>query len=181
MHFIRSQRALPLTFIAIFSLFSGAQTLNESYLQSLPPEIQADVLKNIADETTSDPELYRGPKTTVLQLNSQLEQIKLQLYEIENELGTSDTDNADLVEFGSSFFKSYQSSFAPLSLPNLSDDYVVGVGDIFHISLIGQVNADLADIPVAKDGSITVAKIGKFFIAGLTILSSSFIPLTLSQ
>jgi polysaccharide biosynthesis/export protein len=169
MHFIRSHKALPLAFITIFSLFSGAQTLNESYLQSLPPEIQADVLKNIADETSNDPELYRGPKTTVLQLNSQLEQIKLQLYEIENELGTSDTDSGDLVEFGSTFFKSYQSSFAPLSLPNLSDDYVVGVGDIFHISLIGQVNADLADIPVAKDGSITVAKVGKFSVAGLTL------------
>ena len=130
-------------------------------------------MKNIAEETNSQPELYRGPKTTVLQLNSQLEQIKLQLYEIENELGSSDIEQGDLKEYGENFFRSYQSSFSPLSLPNLSDDYVIGVGDIFNISLIGQVNSDLKDVPVAKDGSLTVAKIGKFSIVGLSLKDAS--------
>jgi hypothetical protein len=147
-------------------LFS--QTLNENYLSSLPPEIQADVLKNIAEETNNYPELYRGPETTVLQLNSQLEQIKFQLMEIESELD-SDKSNDSLQEFGSNLFKSFQSSFSPLSLPNMSDDYIIGVGDFFKIALIGQINSDLEDVPVAKDGSLTISKIGKFQVAGYTL------------
>jgi polysaccharide export outer membrane protein len=150
-----------------------AQTLNENYISSLPPEIQADVLKNIADQTDTNPELYRGPKTTVLQLNSQLEQIQLQLQEIENELDLTQNENGFLEEFGSNFFKSFQSSFAPLSLPSLSKDYMVGIGDIFNISLIGQVNSELAGIPVAKDGSITIAQLGKYNISGLSLREAS--------
>lgn len=59
-----------------------AQEFNKEYLQSLPPEIQADVLKNIAQEADTKAELYRGPQTTVLQLDTVLQQIKLQLNEI---------------------------------------------------------------------------------------------------
>ena len=173
MHISRFKTITLLSIFLTLPCMIHAQALNESYLSSLPPEIQADVLKNIAEETNSQPELYRGPKTTVLQLNSQLEQIKLQLYEIENELGSSDIEQGDLKEYGENFFRSYQSSFSPLSLPNLSDDYVIGVGDIFNISLIGQVNSDLKDVPVAKDGSLTVAKIGKFSIVGLSLKDAS--------
>jgi len=172
--YISRSKTITLLFILLtLPCFIYAQTLNESYLSSLPPEIQADVLKNIAEETSSQPELYRGPKTTVLKLNSQLEQIKLQLYEIENELGSAEIEQGDLKEYGENFFRSYQSSFSPLSLPNLSDDYVIGIGDIFNISLIGQVNSDLKDVPVSKDGSLTVAKIGKFSVSGLTLKEAS--------
>lgn len=55
----------------------------------------------------------------------------------------------------------------------MSDDYVIGVGDIFNISLIGQVNSDLKDVPVSKDGSLTVAKIGKFSVVGLSLQDAS--------
>ena len=169
---------LKLSQIFLLAIFFSAnivlgQTLNENYLQSLPPEIQADVLKNIAEETNNNPELYRGPKTTVLQLNSQLEQIKFQLLEIENELDLSQKESGALEEFGSKFFKSFQSSFSPLSLPNLTDDYLIGVGDIFNVTLIGQVNAELADVPVAKDGSLTIAKLGKYIISGLSLGEAS--------
>ena len=61
-------------------------------MQSLPPDIQADVLKNIAQQADTKAELYRGPKTTVLQLDTALQQIKLQLTEIENELLDDDRD-----------------------------------------------------------------------------------------
>ena len=169
MYFSKLKASILFLLLFTFSHITNAQTLNEGYLASLPPEIQADVLKNIAEETNTQPELYRGPKTTVLQLNSQLEQIKLQLFEIENELGSSEIEPGDLNEYGENFFRSYQSSFAPLSLPNLSDDYVIGVGDIFDIVLIGQVNSNLKEVPVSKDGSLTVAKIGKFSVVGLSL------------
>ena len=174
MYVVKSQLNLALLVSLFISVISvSAQTLNENYLSSLPPEIQADVLKNIAQETSNNPELYRGPQTTVLQLNSQLEQIQLQLSEIENELDISVNDNGYLEEFGANFFKSFQSSFAPLSLPSLSDNYNVGIGDLFNISLIGQVNSDLSDVPIAKDGSITISGLGKFNILGLSLGKAS--------
>ena len=65
MHIPRFQTTKLLFIISIVTLpstDSTAQALDEGYLSSLPPEIQADVLKNIAEETTSQPELYRGPQ-----------------------------------------------------------------------------------------------------------------------
>ena len=39
-------------------------------------------------------------------------------------MGISEIEIGSLKEFGSNFFKTFQSSFAPLSLPNLSDDHI---------------------------------------------------------
>ena len=132
------------------------QEFDEGYLQSLPPEIQADVLKNIAQEADTKAELYRGPKTTVLQLDTALQQIKLQLTEIENELLDEEDGNQIIERFGKRFFKSFQSSFAPVEIANISDEYRVDVGDMFDITLVGQINESFAEIPVAKDGTITI-------------------------
>ena len=156
------------TLLVLTSSYSTAQELNENYLKSLPPEVQADVLKNIAQQADTKAELYRGPKTTVLQLDTALQQIKLQLMEIENELSDKD-GKIPLDRFGNRFFKSFQSSFSPLSLPNVTDDYVVDVGDIFDVTLVGQINEIIQELPVAKDGSLTISSIGKFQVAGLTL------------
>ena len=157
----------------IFSFFCisiiDSQELNTDYLSSLPPEIQADVLKNIAQQADTKAELYRGPKTTVLQLDTALQQIKLQLNEIENELSDNQSSIEPLRRFGHNFFRSFQSSFSPLSIPNLSEDYIVDVGDIFDVTLVGQINESIADLPVAKDGSLTISNLGKFQVAGLTL------------
>ncbi len=145
------------------------QEFDEGYLQSLPPEIQADVLKNIAQEADTKAELYRGPKTTVLQLDTALQQIKLQLTEIENELLDEEDGNQIIERFGKRFFKSFQSSFAPVEIANISDEYRVDVGDMFDITLVGQINESFAEIPVAKDGTITISNLGKFKVAGLNL------------
>lgn len=146
-----------------------AQEFNKEYLQSLPPEIQADVLKNIAQEADTKAELYRGPQTTVLQLDTVLQQIKLQLNEIENELETNDGKEIKLMRFGENFFKSFQSSFSPISIPNVTDDYIVDVGDIFEVLLVGQVTDRIPDVPVAVDGTMTINGLGKFRVAGLSL------------
>ena len=147
-----------------------AQEFNKEYLQSLPPEIQADVLKNIAQEADTKAELYRGPQTTVLQLDTVLQQIKLQLNEIENELETNDGKEIKLMRFGENFFKSFQSSFSPISIPNVTDDYIVDVGDIFEVLLVGQVTDKNSDVPVAVDGTMTINGLGKFRVAGLSLV-----------
>ena len=156
-------------FALLLSFQIESQELNENYLKSLPPDIQADVLKNIAQQVDTRAELYRGPKTTVLQLDSALQQIKLQLMEIENELLDDDSNDIQLQRFGSKFFRSFQSSFSPLSLPNVTEDYIVDVGDIFDVTLVGQINEIIQELPVAKDGSLTIANLGKFQVAGLKL------------
>lgn len=168
MEHLKHKNLLLITTLVI-SLSSIGQELNEGYLQSLPPDIQADVLKNIAQQADTKAELYRGPKTTVLQLDTALQQIKLQLTEIENELLDDDRDEKKIERFGKRFFKSFQSSFSPVEIANISDDYRVDVGDMFDITLVGQINESFSEVPVAKDGSITISNLGKFQIAGLNL------------
>ncbi len=40
---------------------------------------------------------------------------------------------------------------------------------MFDITLVGQINESFSEIPVAKDGSITISNLGKFQIAGLNL------------
>ena len=73
------------------------------------------------------------------------------------------------MRFGENFFKSFQSSFSPISIPNVTDDYIVDVGDIFEVLLVGQVTDRIPDVPVAVDGTMTINGLGKFRVAGLSL------------
>lgn len=78
-------------FSCSFLVFGQNANDQTNFLKALPPSIQSDVLREIASgEEAPDPREYRGPRTTVEQLDSTLEKIKLQLNEIENELADSD-------------------------------------------------------------------------------------------
>ena len=105
----------------------------------------------------------------MLQLDTALQQIKLQLNEIENELVNDKQDKSELKRFGENFFRSFQSSFSPISIPNVTEDYIVDVGDIFEVMLVGQVTDRIPDVPVAVDGTMTINGLGKFRVAGLSL------------
>ena len=51
----------------------------------------------------------------------------------------------------------------------MTEDYIVDVGDIFDVTLVGQINEIIQELPVAKDGSLTIANLGKFQVAGLKL------------
>ena len=63
--------------------------------------------------------------------------------------------------------RAFNHLFSPVRNANY-DDYRVDVGDMFDITLVGQINESFSS-SFAKDGSITISNLGKFQIAGLNL------------
>jgi protein involved in polysaccharide export with SLBB domain len=171
MHKLLSSYPL-LTFLLIFSFSVSGQNSNDptSYVKALPASIQSDVLREMASgEEIPDPRNYRGPRTTVEQLDSTLEKIQLQLDEIENEVSETDKGSSALQRFGESFFTSFQTTFSPINLPNLSGKYIVDVSDQFSFQFPDRnIGKDIMQV-IERDGTLSVPSLGKISIAGLSL------------
>jgi len=132
------------------SFYISAQELNEAYLESLPEAVREDIKVRMDEQKVSEKALYRLSET---------------------DSGINRTPNEDDV-FGSQFFNSMQTSFMPISAPNLDDSYVLDFGDILRIQLIGQQDS-IDSYLLERDGSINLADIGKINLAGLSLGEAS--------
>ena len=63
-------KKIAFIFLSVNALNLAAQAFTPDYIQSLPPEVQADVLQNIASTPEVDPAIYRGPQTDVRMVDS---------------------------------------------------------------------------------------------------------------
>jgi hypothetical protein len=139
-------KKLLLSFICLFGfVLSNAvtsQELNEKFLKSLPKSIQEDFL-NAADVDESLTENFNErPETRIRKAEQRIQEYKDQLESLETQLSREDTkDKDDLIIFGSNFFNSYQSTFAPINQLNFSADYVLDVGDVLNIQSLGTANS----------------------------------------
>jgi protein involved in polysaccharide export with SLBB domain len=133
------------------SLYISAQEFNEAYLESLPADVRDDIEKRLDQQKASEKASYRRLSET----NSDL----------------TKTPNKDDV-FGSQFFNSMQTSFMPISAPNLDDSYVLDFGDVLRIQLIGQQDLNNS-YQLERDGSINLPDIGKIILAGLSLSEAS--------
>ena len=151
-------KKIYLSLLVSATFFIAAQDLSNSYMQSLPEDIRQDVLKRMQENKDMEKEVYRSTETS-----STINKIDLDK--------DKDTDDEDKI-FGSDFFDTMQTSFMPINLPNLSDDYVLDFGDILSIQLVGQ-NDSSKSYSLSRDGSITIDDIGKIFLAGLNLGEAS--------
>ena len=71
-----------------------------------------------------------------------------------------------MIIFGSNFFDSYQTSFAPINQQNFSSDYVIDVGDVLSVQTSGSVKVN-KKLTVSRDGTINIPNIGIVLVAGL--------------
>ena len=133
------------------SLYISAQEFNEAYLDSLPEAIREDVKKRINQQQISEKAVY-----------SRLSETDSKLKKTLNDSGI----------FGSQFFNTMQSSFMPISAPNLDDSYVLDFGDVLRIQLLGQLDS-IDSYQLARDGSINLSYIGKINLAGLSLDEAS--------
>ena len=132
------------------SFYISAQELNEAYLESLPEAVRNDISERMIEKKVSEKASYRLSET-----DSDIKK----------------TPNKDKI-FGSDFFNSMQTSFMPISAPNLDDSYVLDFGDILRIQLLGQ--KDLIDsYKLERDGSINLPDIGQINLAGLSLGEAS--------
>ena len=141
-----------------------AQELNKEFLNSLPKSVQDEFLNQDDDENISD-NYNERPDTRMSKIEFGIDAIKEQVVSLETEINRENI-TSELQVFGESFFKSYQSSFAPINQENFVSDYVLDVGDVLNIHLIGRTNSKYK-VPVSRDGSVNIPKIGIVTVAGM--------------
>jgi len=150
----------------ILPLILTSQEISEEYLESLPASVKEDVLKGIDDRDNKNKPVYRRPSTMVKKDNTEFAQYK----EFQNSKNEKNLDTN--IRFGKSIFDSVQSSFMPINEPNLDGSYILDFGDVLEVQLIGQKDK-IEELPINRDGSISVTEIGKIYVAGLSLDSAS--------
>ena len=141
----------------------ASQELNEAFLKSLPQSIQEDFLA--ADDEDLSDNFNQRPETRIRKIESGIDDIKDQIQSLESQLDREDSID-EMIIFGSNFFNSYQTSFAPINQENFSSDYVIDVGDVLSVQTFGAVKVN-KKIPVSRDGTINIPSIGIILVAGL--------------
>lgn len=157
------------------SLTLVSQELNQDFLESLPKNIQQDVLNRIDDDKSTEEPLYRS-------IDSQTELEKITLESLKKGLDKDFKAYQDLVNansnidqstlFGSDFFRTYQSTFFPINEPNLSPSYQLDFGDSIEIQLIGQID-EIDVYTIKRDGTINLPDIGPVNLLGLSLSDAS--------
>ncbi|MDA9903143.1 SLBB domain-containing protein [Gammaproteobacteria bacterium] len=160
----------------------NSQELDSSFLDSLPEDIQKDLMEKnskqgLNSQENYKPYLYSSKLSQAEELITLKERLELDLKELERRLSFDNdfTVNDGLKLYGSDFFNTFQTSFMPTNEPNPDSDYFLDTGDVINIQLVGQMDK-INDHIVGGDGSISLENIGKVIIAGMSLgEASSFI------
>ena len=137
---------LNLTFLISISFIgsSFAQTYDQSFLDSLPEDIQASLIERNLEQRQLEETQYRRPSTFISK------------------------PDPESNRFGLDIFSMMQSTLMPLNEPNIDDDYILDFGDVIEIQLVGQRSQNYS-LTIKRDGSINLPDIGKIFLSGLSL------------
>lgn len=154
-------------FILFFSSYIFSQSIDDKFLESLPENIQQDVLSE-ASKNNDEDIIFRSPNTrqelpleTVNRLVSEIEELK-------KRYTSKDAGSNELKRFGDGFFSSIQSSFMPINEPSFINGYIINPGDKIKLQIVGP-KPSISEFEVEREGSINIPNIGKFFVAGLEL------------
>ena len=168
-----------LILLSLISLSIGAQDLNQEFLDSLPDDIKKDLEdKNTATALSSNetyrPYLYSSKLKQTEELLSLKDRLEKDLSDLERRLNSGEDlrISDDLKLYGSDFFNTFQTSFMPINEPNPDSGYMLDIGDVLQIQLVGQNDFD-DELVINSDGSISVPDIGQIIIAGLSLDEAS--------
>lgn len=157
----------------------SAQELDEAFLESLPDDIRQDLSeKNARQKSNSEenyrPYLYSSKLSQAEELLDLKDRLELDLLELQRRLNAQDGIyvNKKMDLYGLDFFNTFQTTFMPINEPNPDSGYVLDVGDILNIQLVGQIN-ETEDYIINNDGSISLPDVGKIIIAGLSLNDAS--------
>ena len=158
---------LVVTLIFYSNMPLAQSTLDQSFLEGLPQSIRDQVeVENKLDKEEELNKLFRS-ETSIEKNKVILDRLKAEILALDRKF--SDIESLDtgetLPRFGVNFFRTLQSSFMPVNVPNLGSDYVVDVGDTFEILLTGKLEVK-EELLVGRDGAISIETIGKINVAG---------------
>ena len=98
---------------------------------------------------------------------SQLQHPKTPVWpETEFQQMVADSVGRPLPLFGQSMFDQPPSTFAPMDLLQVPDDYIIGAGDTLQIRVWGQITADVR-ASVDRAGQIYIPQVGPISVAGV--------------
>ena len=165
----------------IISVSLHAQELDEDFLDSLPDDLKEDLIKkNESKEKKANetyrPYLYSSKLSQAEELLKLKDRLEKDLLDLERRLATEEnlTISEELRLYGADFFNTFQTSFMPINEPNPDSGYMLDVGDILQIQLVGQ-NDYIEDFLISSDGSINLPDIGKIIVAGLSLNDTSML------
>lgn len=158
---------LVVTLIFYSNMPLAQSTLDQSFLEGLPQSIRDQVeVENKLDKEEELNKLFRS-ETSIEKNKVILDRLKAEILALDRKF--SDIESLDtgetLPRFGVNFFRTLQSSFMPVNVPNLGSDYVVDIGDTFEILLTGKLEVK-EELLVGRDGAISIETIGKINVAG---------------
>lgn len=158
------------TFLSLFFINLSSQQLSENYLESVPDYLQGELLDEVDKENNK--KTLEAPEITLNKTRKMLSEMKKELENINARFTETylnpDIRKGELTRFGDDFFNTLITSYSPLNDPNPSNTYILDVGDILGINIIGN-NFSNSSVEISRDGSITIPKIGSTKIAGLEL------------
>tara|TARA_B100000287_G_scaffold434982_1_gene501265 strand:+ start:1793 stop:3646 length:1854 start_codon:yes stop_codon:yes gene_type:complete len=162
-------RLVLITALFVFPAFIFSQStsnLDEDFLKSLPEDLQEELSTENTEENQVDKLL--NSKTSSLKNKEALKLLKQKIEELDGKINKpiDINDQGGLERFGDSFFSSIQSTFMPVNVPNLRDDYILGVGDKISIQIVGERSEISNGLTIERDGSLSIPDLGKVFVAG---------------
>ncbi len=175
---MKTAKLAILSFMLI-SVSLHAQEFDQEFLDSLPDDIREDLESR--NETrveeaneTYRPYLYSSKLSQAEELLSLKDRLEKDLLDLERRLDSG--ENLEISEelklYGADFFNTFQTSFMPINEPNPDSGYMLDVGDILQIQLVGQDDY-IEDFLISSDGSINLPDIGKIIVAGLSLNDTS--------
>ncbi len=167
------------TIFLLSSTLAFAQELDQDFLESLPEGMQKDLEKQVKGSTADEDPIYRSIETQTKLEKKNLEDLKKRLEAdlalLEERLKEDkdeirNKENLDL--FGSSFFRTYQSTYMPINEPNLSPSYILDYGDYLRIQFIGEKD-ETENYKINRNGSINIPNLEPIILKGLTFEDAS--------
>jgi len=150
------------------NLIAQSSPFDEEFLDSLDPSVREQLEGGNKEEDSKLDELFRLD-TSVEKNEAILKNLRDQLDALQERMEESNKDqSSSLKRFGDQFFNSLQTTFMPINIPNLGDDYVLDVGDEFLLTLTGKLNNEYP-LVLGKDGSLTIPAMGKVYLSGKTL------------
>lgn len=170
----KNKLSIPLL-ILLISPILFSQEFDESFMETLPQDLQDDILDQTQKNKNLEDPIYRSIETQTKIEKRELEDLKKRLEAdlayLKNKLSEDEEyeiNRNDLSVFGNDFFRTYQSTYMPINEPNLSEDYILDFGDVLEIQLVGQ-KGYTEQFPLNRDGTISMPDIGKLNLAGQTL------------
>lgn len=166
--------ALSLFLLAVYPAYAQVNPiqLSDEFMEGLPASVRGEIdVKNKLQDEEDIEKLFQS-ETSLDKTKILLQKIKAQLTALEdrfNEIDDESSETNKLERFGDKFFQSIQSSFMPINIPNLNNEYILDVGDGINLTFSGTFSSGVTSLDIGRDGAVLIPRYGVVELGGLSI------------